>query len=51
MQYTHIFSSNVFNELRAGYNFIRVDAYPQEPLTDSSVGISRANASLFPASD
>ena len=48
MQYTHIFSPTVFNELRAGYNFIRVDAYPQEPITDTSVGINRVNASLFP---
>ncbi len=47
-QYVHIFSPNVFNELRAGYNFIRVDAYPQEPVSDSSVGINRVNASAFP---
>lgn len=48
MQYVHIFSPTVFNELRAGYNFIRVDAFPQEPITDSSVGITRSNANLFP---
>jgi hypothetical protein len=48
LQYTHIFSPRIFNELRAGYNFIRVDAYPQEPVNDSAVGISRVNASLFP---
>jgi hypothetical protein len=47
-QYMHIFSPTVFNELRAGYNFIRVDAVPQEPVNDSSVGITRANASAFP---
>jgi hypothetical protein len=48
MQYVHIFSPNVFNELRAGYNFIRVDAFPQEPINDSSVGITRSNANVFP---
>ncbi|HBB88886.1 MAG TPA: hypothetical protein DC047_14865 [Blastocatellia bacterium] len=48
LQHTHIFSPTVFNELRFGYNFIRVDAFPQEPITDSSVGITRSNANLFP---
>ncbi len=48
MQYVHIFSPTVFNELRAGYNFIRVDAFPQEPVNDSAVGINRVNASIFP---
>ncbi len=48
LQHTHIFSPTVFNELRFGYNFIRVDATPQEPITDASVGITRSNASLFP---
>jgi hypothetical protein len=48
LQHTHIFSPTVFNELRAGYNFIRVDAYPQEPVNDSTVGITRSNANLFP---
>jgi hypothetical protein len=47
-QFVHIFSPTVFNELRAGYNFIRVDAFPQEPVTDASVGITRSNANLFP---
>lgn len=47
-QWVHIFSPTVFNELRAGYNFIRVDAFPEEPVTDSSVGITRSNANLFP---
>jgi hypothetical protein len=47
-QYIHIFSPTIINELRAGYNFIRVDAIPQEPVNDSSVGITRANAATFP---
>ncbi|MCU1264881.1 MAG: Cna protein B-type domain, TonB-dependent Receptor Plug Domain protein [Acidobacteria bacterium] len=48
MQYVHIFSPNVFNELRAGYNFIRVDAFPEEPVNDSALGINRVNANAFP---
>ncbi|HEY6187864.1 MAG TPA: TonB-dependent receptor [Pyrinomonadaceae bacterium] len=48
LQYVHIFSPTVFNELRAGYNFIRVDAFPEEPVNDSTIGIARANASEFP---
>ncbi|MDQ3172619.1 MAG: TonB-dependent receptor [Acidobacteriota bacterium] len=46
--YTRVFSPTVVNELRAGYNFIRVDATPQEPVNDSDIGITRANASAFP---
>ncbi len=48
LQWIHIFSPNVFNEVRAGYNFIRVDAFPQEPVNDSDIGITRANAAEFP---
>lgn len=48
LQYTHIFSPTMVNELRAGYNFIRVDAFPQEPINDSDIGITRSNASVFP---
>jgi hypothetical protein len=47
-QYIHIFSPTIFNELRAGYNFIRVDAFPEEPVNDSDIGITRANAAAFP---
>lgn len=47
-QWIHIFSPKVFNEARAGYNFIRVDAFPEEPVTDASVGIARSNANAFP---
>ena len=45
---THTFSPNIVNELRAGYNFLRVDAFPQEPLKDSDIGIKRVNANTFP---
>ena len=48
VQYLRVFTPNVVNEARVGYNFIRVDAFPQEPVTDTQVGITRANASTFP---
>lgn len=48
LQYTRVFSTNVVNEARVGYNFIRVDAFPQEPIRDSDIGIRRANADVFP---
>lgn len=48
VQYNRIFSPNVVNDLRVGYNFIRVDAFPQEPVNDSNIGIRRSNAGLFP---
>lgn len=48
VQYTRVLSPRMVNDLRIGYNFIRVDAFPQEPVKDSDVGIQRANASLFP---
>lgn len=48
LQDTHVFSPKTVNEFRAGYNFIRVDATPQEPVTDASVGITRSNSAEFP---
>ncbi len=48
LQDIHTFSSNVINEVRIGYNFIRQVSFPQEPLKDSEVGISRSNGSTFP---
>ncbi|MBI1761181.1 MAG: TonB-dependent receptor [Acidobacteria bacterium] len=48
LQYTRVISPNVVNEARVGYNFIRVDAFPQEPLNDADLGIRRANAGIFP---
>ncbi|MCM3902893.1 MAG: carboxypeptidase regulatory-like domain-containing protein, partial [Pyrinomonadaceae bacterium] len=44
----HIFSSGVINEARLGYNFIRQDTYPQEPVRDSEVGIKRSTANALP---
>jgi len=49
VQYTHIFSPTVFNELTRWVQLHRVDAFPQEPVKDSDVGITRSNANLFPA--
>lgn len=48
LQYTRVFSPNVVNEARVGYSFIRVDAFPQEPVNDADIGIRRANAGVFP---
>ncbi|MEW6131258.1 MAG: TonB-dependent receptor [Acidobacteriota bacterium] len=48
VQDVHAFSPTFINEARFGYNFIRVDAFPEEPVNDSDVGIRRANADAFP---
>jgi len=48
IQDTHVFNPNTLNELRLGYNFLRVDAFPQEPINDSDVGITRSNAAQLP---
>jgi hypothetical protein len=48
LQDVHIFSPTLVNDFRFGYNFIRVDAFPQEPVRDSDIGILRANADAFP---
>ncbi|PWT89935.1 MAG: hypothetical protein C5B55_10510, partial [Blastocatellia bacterium] len=44
----YTFSSTVINEARIGYNFLRVNNSPLEPIKDSDVGIKRANADTFP---
>ncbi len=48
IQDIHTFSPTVINEARLGHNFIRVDNSPDEPLTNSDVGIRRANEDAFP---
>src|SRR2546422_4696367 len=48
IQDIHIFSANVTNEARLGYNFIRFNAVTRQPLKDSDVGLTRATASAFP---
>ena len=48
IQDIHIFSPKLLNETRAGYNFVRNNSFPQEPIKDSDVGIRRSNADSFP---
>jgi len=48
IQDTHIFTANVFNEARIGYNAQLNYFVPQEPVKDSHVGIRRANANALP---
>ena len=48
IQDIHTFSVNAINEARIGYNFIRQLSFPQQPVKDSDVGISRSNASTLP---
>src|SRR6266446_2103164 len=48
IQDIHAFSSNVINEARIGYNFLRINNSPEEPVKDSDVGITRSNAGTFP---
>lgn len=48
LQNVHIFSGRTVNEARAGYSFIRGDMSGQNPVRDSDLGISRANANQFP---
>ncbi|MCM3905643.1 MAG: TonB-dependent receptor [Pyrinomonadaceae bacterium] len=48
IQDVHSFSSKAVNEARFGYNFIREDVLPQEPVNDSEIGIRRVNADAFP---
>jgi carboxypeptidase family protein len=48
LQYTRVFNANLINEARIGYNFLRVDAFPQQPINDADAGIRRANADVFP---
>ena len=48
VQHVHTFSPTLINEARVGYNFIRSQRLPQEPVNDSDVGILRANADRLP---
>ena len=48
LQDIQIFSAKVLNEARVGYNFVRNNSFPQEPIKDSDVGIRRPNADSFP---
>jgi hypothetical protein len=48
LQDIHTFSSTVINEARIGYNLRLGRSSPGEPVKDSDVEISRANAQSFP---
>jgi len=48
IQETHTFGPAAVNEARVGYNSIRTNEVPQEPLRDSDIGITRPAADTFP---
>ena len=48
MQNVQSFGSNIFNEVRAGYNVHRNRTIPAQPVNDSDVGITRSTADAFP---
>jgi hypothetical protein len=48
IQDIHTFTATFTNELRVGYAFNSNNTFPQEPVTDAEVGISRANSSNLP---
>src|SRR5438445_11929936 len=48
LQDIHTFSSTIINEARFGYSYRRQRSSPREPVTDSDVGILRANEGTFP---
>jgi len=48
IQDIYSFNPRLTNELRLGYAFNSNDTVPQEPVTDSEIGVSRPNASELP---
>ena len=48
LTYIRILSPSIVNELRGGYSFLRVDAFPNHPVLDSQIGINRANQNIYP---
>jgi hypothetical protein len=48
IQDIHNFRSSTVNEARLGYNFVRSDNVPRQPLNDSDLGIVRSTASIAP---
>ncbi len=44
----YVFSSNVVNQARFGFNRLRVTSVPEEPFTAAQFGITNPNASLYP---
>lgn len=45
---THIFSGNLVNEARVGFNRVFANFHETEPISLASVGMTRFNQSLFP---
>lgn len=45
---TYVFSSNVVNQARYGFNRLLVTSVPEEPFTAAQLGISSSLSSLFP---
>ena len=45
---TYIFSPNVVNQARFGFNRLRVTSVPDEPFTAAQLGISSSLSTLFP---
>jgi len=48
IQHIQSFGPRSLNEAHIGYNFVRNNSFPQEPIKDSDVGIRRSNADSFP---
>jgi hypothetical protein len=48
LQNIHTFDARTVNELRAGYSLVYTDSFGRQPVKDSDVGITRANASAYP---
>jgi hypothetical protein len=48
LQDTHILKPNMINEARMAYSFLRVDAFPQQPVNDQAIGIQRSTAGSAP---
>jgi hypothetical protein len=48
VQNLHTFSASTVNEARVGYSLTFADTFGRHPLTDSEVGIRRANAGAYP---
>jgi hypothetical protein len=48
VEHIHSFSPRIVNDARFGYNLIRRDELPQEPIKDGDIGIQRPTAAVFP---
>jgi hypothetical protein len=48
VQSIHTFGPRTVNELRAGYSLVYTNSFGRNPVKDSDVGITRANAGAYP---